>query len=542
MKKIVDDLTVLDCTFRDGGYYNAWDYDCDLVERYLSDVQKSGVDVIEIGFRYLPKDRFLGAFAYSTDNYLSTLNLPSNKKIGVMVDAKEIFSYDEGVNSAINKLFARCENSPVDLVRIAVHFNDLEYAQEIAVQLKALGYELGLNLMQAAGKSLAELADKTAVVASWGCIDVLYFADSLGNMSADEVVDFVGAIKSEWGGPIGIHTHDNKGQALENCIAAIEAGVSWVDGTVLGMGRGAGNVATETLLMDLSTRLGIDRAMASIFSLSLEVFQELKEQYGWGPSLLYRLSAAYGVHPTYVQNMVGDIRYGPNEVLQAIEFLRTLDASSFKDNILTQAFASNVSSQDGSWDGTGWCADKDVLILGAGPSVKRHADAINHYVESNNPSVLSLNINRYILPENITAYVACHENRILMDAPKYGELKKPIILPFTRMGESLAGYVGSEQVWDYGVQVEQGKLVADANHCTVCAPLAIAYALCVATVGKAKRILLAGFDGFSADDPRQHDLVNLFENFQQQSTIPLQAITSTTYPVPKGSVYALDIA
>ncbi|MBT4731445.1 aldolase, partial [Candidatus Woesearchaeota archaeon] len=67
---------ILDCTLRDGGYYVNWDFDPATVGKYLSAVTIAKIDIIEIGFRFLSSDKFLGAFAYSTDEYLRLLNLP----------------------------------------------------------------------------------------------------------------------------------------------------------------------------------------------------------------------------------------------------------------------------------------------------------------------------------------------------------------------------------------------------------------------------------------------------------------------------------
>ena len=60
-------LKILDCTLRDGGYYVDWDFDESTVKKYLSAVAIAKIDIIELGFRFLPVNKFLGAFAYSTD-------------------------------------------------------------------------------------------------------------------------------------------------------------------------------------------------------------------------------------------------------------------------------------------------------------------------------------------------------------------------------------------------------------------------------------------------------------------------------------------
>ncbi len=79
-------LKILDCTLRDGGYYNNWDFDHELVELYLKSMKEASIDVIEIGFRSPPKQSFMGPYVYSMDDYLETLPLPKDILVGVMIN------------------------------------------------------------------------------------------------------------------------------------------------------------------------------------------------------------------------------------------------------------------------------------------------------------------------------------------------------------------------------------------------------------------------------------------------------------------------
>ena len=85
-------VKVLDCTFRDGGYYNKWDFDISLVQKYLHAIAGTNIDIIELGFRNFPQDKFLGAFAYTTDVYIDSLNIGDHISVGVMIDASNIFN------------------------------------------------------------------------------------------------------------------------------------------------------------------------------------------------------------------------------------------------------------------------------------------------------------------------------------------------------------------------------------------------------------------------------------------------------------------
>ena len=280
-------VQLLDCTIRDGGYYVDWDFDESLIRKYLAAVEIAKVDIVEIGFRFSPKNKFLGAFAYSTDQYLNTLPLPEGISIAVMVNAAELINYTEGLNGAIIRLFDKKSESPVDIVRIATHAKDISACEELVKIFDGLGYRVFLNVMQVDSLKSDELTHFSKEIASWGVVETLYFADSFGNMEPESVQDTVEALKNGWSGNIGFHAHDNKGQALSNCISALKCGVNYIDSTLSGMGRGAGNAKTENMLVELALRSYGEYFADAIFPLVMQDFQKLKDRYKWGPNIYY---------------------------------------------------------------------------------------------------------------------------------------------------------------------------------------------------------------------------------------------------------------
>ena len=83
-------IKILDCTLRDGGYYNNWDFDTEVVESYLKAVATANIDFVELGLRNFSQVGFHGAFAYTTEDYINDMELPDGPVYGVMVDAKTI--------------------------------------------------------------------------------------------------------------------------------------------------------------------------------------------------------------------------------------------------------------------------------------------------------------------------------------------------------------------------------------------------------------------------------------------------------------------
>ena len=82
-------MKILDCTLRDGGYYNNWEFNKDLINEYLKVMEDIKVDYVEIGFRFIDKVRTKGPCAYSQESFLKSLKIPKNLKIGIMINAAD---------------------------------------------------------------------------------------------------------------------------------------------------------------------------------------------------------------------------------------------------------------------------------------------------------------------------------------------------------------------------------------------------------------------------------------------------------------------
>ena len=225
---------IIDCTLRDGGYYNSWDFPIDMVNDYLVSMKEADINLVEIGFRFLTNDGFKGAFAFSTDNYLKTLKIPKNIFLGVMVNGSDLYT-EIGWKEALKRLFPNHSNkTPVKFVRLACHFQEIPNALLASKWLNQKGYLVGLNLMQIADRKKKEIIE-FAKFASQYPIKVIYFADSMGSMKPKDIQPIISLIKKEWRGDIGIHAHDNMGLALTNTLEAHLKGAKWLDSTITGM-------------------------------------------------------------------------------------------------------------------------------------------------------------------------------------------------------------------------------------------------------------------------------------------------------------------
>ena len=534
-------VKLLDCTLRDGGYYNAWDFSPQLVSDYLNAMDALGASFVEVGFRSLINQGFKGGYAFSSDSFLRGLSIPKGleNKLGVMLNGSELLSNSDGMEFVLKSLFTGAVDSPVSLVRIACHVHHFEECLPAATWLKSNGYIVGFNLMQIADCDVSEIG-KIANKANQYPIDVLYFADSMGSMVPEHTSQIIQAFKSVWQGDLGIHTHDNMGNALANSLQAIQSGVSWVDSTVTGMGRGPGNVQTEYLAIELQSHNQLQGNLTPLFETIRTHFQPLQNQYGWGSNPYYYLAGQYGIHPSYIQEMLGDSRYNEEDILAVIQHLKSEGGKRFNLSTLEAARHFFSGELKGSWRPANDIRGRTVLILGAGPSVKNHRQAVETYIKQYQPYVIALNTQKNIDEALIDIRAACHPVRLLADCHEHAGLPQPLATPFHMLPEDVKAELEIQQIMDFGLTIQPGQFVFEETHCTLPNSLVIAYALAIATSGEAQSIYLAGFDGYGADDPRKKETDEVFQLYQKQpAALELSSITPTLYDVTTISVYAL---
>ena len=532
-------ITLLDCTLRDGGYYTSWDFDPALIAAYLTAMEGIGSDFVELGLRSFNPRGFKGGCAYTTEAFLDSLDLPTALTYGAMVNASELIAHSDGPREAIKRLFRPAAQSKLGLVRIACHTTEFEAALPASAWLKEQGYCVGYNLMQIAGKSPDEIEQFGALAQAWP-LDVLYFADSLGGMSPDDVADVIRALRMNWSGALGVHTHDNMGRALANSLRAADEGVTWIDGTVTGMGRGPGNAKTEALVIELENRRQAEPILTPLLQTIAKHFRPLQNVHNWGANPFYHLSGKYGIHPTYVQEMLADPRYSEADALAAIEHLRQLnDSGKFDRRRMETARNFYDGPASGGWSPREALEGRDVLILGNGPGVHAHRSALESFIRRERPIVIALNTESGVSSALIDLRAACHPIRLIADCDVHAGLPQPLVTPWSMLPEALRDRLaGKHEIRDFGVRVEPDTFEFGETSVTAPSSLVVAYVLAMCASGKARRIYLAGFDGYGGGDPRDAEIDSLLQLFQEQSTLPLTAITDTRHKLDKASVYA----
>jgi len=521
-------LNLLDCTLRDGGYYNNWDFNPLLVKKYIDAMSKSKIDIVEIGFRSDNSDSSLGPYAYSTESLINKIIKKANFDIAVMINGKDLLKYNK---NNINSIFIKKKLSKIKYIRIACHFNEVKLIVPVSKLLKRLGYSLIINFMGTGLRTDKELRDITKIIDKSKVFDVIYFADSFGNMLPEDVERKYIIIKKIWKKDIGFHAHNNFGLALANAIKAMQIGINWIDSTILGMGRGAGNIETETLVYYLKQKK-YRYNHQELLELSRSEFQPLKNKYDWGTNPFYYIAALNKIHPTYTQELLAENRYDSKQIVRGIELLSSTNSSKYDFNKLQEVTEIYENKKNGTWNANGWCKDKDIIILGAGNSIEKYKKKIESILYKKNSYCISLNINKFIDKKYIDYYASCHLNRIIIESEKFKEISKKIFIPKITLNKDIKKIFTNKLVIDYGLNIDKNTFKINNKYCILPSPLAIGYALSIAAMGKAKRIILVGFDGYKNNKVKQLEMRKLLTLYSKNiHTTELLSITPTTYKV-----------
>lgn len=287
-------IKILDCTLRDGGYHNNWNFSKELAKKMISSLQDCKVDFIEVGYRSLNGENF----KKSEEKFLKNLKIIKKTNFACMIDVKEFISNNKLDKQILEQMFLPKQESVLDTCRVAVTYENLPFAIESAYFLKEKGYNvimniMGINLLK--DVQIKEICKETSEVD----INALYFADSFGSLFPEQVSRLTKMFVDHNKANVGFHAHDNQSLAFANTIQAIKNGATFIDSTILGMGRGAGNLRTEQILSYLENA-GYDYSSFGLVS-CLDDFEDLKAKHQWGSSHLYSFAGMKNIHPTYVQ-------------------------------------------------------------------------------------------------------------------------------------------------------------------------------------------------------------------------------------------------
>jgi 4-hydroxy 2-oxovalerate aldolase len=283
-------IKVLDCTIRDGGLINNHDFDFRFVREVYKALSEAGVDYMEIGYKnskklFSPKE--FGQWKFCDDDDIKRVvdGIESKTKISIMVDVDRV---------DVDDVKPR-KDSPVAMIRVASYVKDIDKAIYLVNHFADKGYETTVNIMAISRALDNELTEALEQLEKESKANVVYIVDSFGALY-QETTDFLinkarSIIKTK---ETGIHAHNNQQLAFGNTIEAIIHGANFVDGTVYGLGRAAGNCPLELILGFLKNPKFDIRPVLDLIS---KEFIPLREKIEWGYIIPYAITGILDEHP-----------------------------------------------------------------------------------------------------------------------------------------------------------------------------------------------------------------------------------------------------
>ena len=259
-QKLIDDYMlnstfkqtkILDCTIRDSGYLNNWNWSYDTVKDFVYYMGEIGVEYCEIGFildeNYSEPNCGIWRNLNKDFSIISKLKSETNTKtkIVVMFDIGDYDKYNYDYT-----LIPEQKETQIDLIRVCCFYKILQKTKDVILNLKSKGYNLTLNIMYASHLSKNDIIESKEFVKNLP-IEYLYFADSIGGLTGNDTAKFFVNLKDIHPIKNGFHNHDNNGTVFNNIDNILKSNIDIIDTTIQGFGKNGGNSPFELIMLYL---------------------------------------------------------------------------------------------------------------------------------------------------------------------------------------------------------------------------------------------------------------------------------------------------
>ena len=287
------DIKVVDCTIRDGGLVNNFYFDDEFVRNLYTANVAAGVEYMEFGYK-ASKEIFdvkeFGKWKFCDEQDIRDIVGDNNTDLKISVMA------DVGRTDYKKDIIPKTD-SVIDMIRIATYINTIPAAIEMIHYCAEMGYETTINIMAVSTAAGSEL-DLALDLLAQSEVGTIYLVDSYGSLYPEQIrrlADKYLKVAEKYGKKVGIHAHNNQQLAFANTIEACTVGVSYLDATMSGMGRGAGNCNMELLLGFLrNPKYSLNPVLKFLQNQMLPL---KKTGLVWGCDVQYMLTGQQNQHP-----------------------------------------------------------------------------------------------------------------------------------------------------------------------------------------------------------------------------------------------------
>lgn len=493
-------VKLLDCTLRDGGYINNWNFGSKKIKSIIEKLQLSNIDIIECGF-ITGKDYNKEYSLYQNADDVN--NLIESKPDNVM----HVAMIAMGEKEIHPSLLCEKNNSYIDGIRLTFHESEIEKAFEYGKIIKEKGYKL---FMQPVGttlytdKKLIDLIEKINVLDPYA----FYLVDTLGTLYPTDILRFLYLIDNNLKDSIalGFHSHNNLQLSFSNAQKMLEFNTERqliIDCSCFGMGRGAGNLCSEMICEYLNKEYDASYNIIPILEIIDEELMPIFVESPWGYSAGYYLSAINYCHPNYASYLLSKQTIPVRTISRLLNQLPQHERGIFNKSLMEgiyQKYQENfVDDRENLENLKKVINDREVLLIGPGPSTIEKKSEILEYIETNNPLVISINF----FPKDIEPDLVFISNNKRYN--KYiKNVNKSMIIATSNIKEAD----------DTLLKVNYSDLLNSSNYVSDNAGLMLIKLLINLNV---KNISIAGMDGFNknlANNYVEEDMIGTIDSYQ----------------------------
>lgn len=392
-------LKLLDCTLRDGGYINDWEFGRNNLLSIYERLVSSGVDIIEVGFI---DDR--RPFDINRSIFPDTVSI---KKIYGAIPKKApitVGMIDYGTCKLEN--IQPASESWIDGIRVIFKKHLMKEAMEYCAALKEKGYKVFSQLVSITSYNddellqLIDLVNKVepyavSMVDTYGLLtpmDLLHYYEILDANVNDSI-------------QIGFHAHNNMQLGYANALTFIQKKTNRsivVDGTLYGMGKSAGNdpieLVADWLNKNRDTSYNIDQMLEAIEESIIDIYKK----FPWDYKTFFYLSAKNKCHPNYVTYLQEKANLSVSDLDKLLYKIQPEEnkllykkdiAVSLYDSYQKALLEGNDELKHLENDLKG----KKILILGPGKNINLQENKVRSFIENEKPLCISINY----IPENL---------------------------------------------------------------------------------------------------------------------------------------------
>ena len=470
-------VSILDCTLRDGGYINNNNFGQKNIRKLIRYLNAAKIDIIECGYLMDNIDYDKNKTEYLSTSQADQFTMTDNKYTLMMLGEKYNIK-----NLPENK------DEKLDTIRLSFHKKDIKKVIDYSKVIDQKGYKLFLQPTAIMSYTEEEIIDMINIFNKLN-VECVAIVDTFGQMTPEDTrkktLLFDKYLKKDI--KLGIHLHNNLQTAFANAVTFLDT-VSEdrdviIDTSLLGIGRGAGNLPTELLANYLNNRYKKNYNLEELLEASDNIISKIKKEHDWGYSLPYYLSAINGIHPSYVIQFLERKTLNSIDINNLIKMIPEDKKIEFDKEYAEELYRiynnKTIDDTESIRKLQKLVSKKKVILIGPGKSTIKYHNEIEEGLSQDNVFSIAINGNDLYYTD-----ATFYSNK-----KRYSELcKKDNLTLLTSNIKTNQEY--DELIFDYNKSLSREYCISDNS---------LLIMLNILKDLDVEEILLVGFDGFSTD-------------------------------------------